>query len=129
MLNKIAVVVLSPSRVHLFATPWTAAHQVSLSLIISQSLPKFMFIVPATSSSDALFSFCSKSFPASGAFPMSQLFTSDDKNTGASASATVLSMNIQGWFPLRLTLETTDDLYHHQHIFKNTDSLMGMKMI
>ena len=85
MLNKIAVVVLSPSRVHLFATPWTAAHQASLSLIISQSLPKFMFIVPATSSSDALFSFCPQSFPASGAFPMSQLFTSDDKNTGASA--------------------------------------------
>ena len=38
------VVVLSPSRVRLFVTPWTAAHQASLSLTISQSLPKFMFI-------------------------------------------------------------------------------------
>ena len=38
------VVVQSPSRVHLFATPWTAAHQASLSLIISQNLPKFMSI-------------------------------------------------------------------------------------
>ena len=43
MLNKIAVV-QSPSCVHLFATPWTAARQASLSLIISQRLPKFMFI-------------------------------------------------------------------------------------
>ena len=84
MLNKIAVV-QSPSCVHLFATPWTAAHQASLSLTISQNFPKFMFIALAISSSDALFSFCPQSFPASGAFPMSQLFTSDDKNTGASA--------------------------------------------
>ena len=49
------------------------------------------------------FSFCLQSFPASGTFPMSQLFTSDDQNTGVSASASVLSMNIQGLFPLRLT--------------------------
>ena len=43
-------------------------------------------------------------FPsASGTFLMSCLFTSDDQNTGASASASILSMSIQGWFPLRLT--------------------------
>ena len=46
---------------------------------------------------------CSQSFLASGTFPMSQLFTSDDQNTGVSASASVLPMSIQGWFPLRLT--------------------------
>ena len=45
-----------------------------------------------------LFSFCPQSFPASGTFPISQLFTSDDENTGVSAS--VLPMSIQGWFPL-----------------------------
>ena len=56
---------------------------------------------PAISSSDILFCFCSQSFPASGTFPMSQLFSSGDQNTGASAS--VVSMNIQGWSPLRLT--------------------------
>ena len=56
---------------------------------------------PAISSSDALFSSCPQSFPASGTFPMSHLFTSDDQNTGASAS--VLPVNIQGWSPLRLT--------------------------
>ena len=44
-----------------------------------------------------------QSFPASGSFPMSQLFTSDDWNTGVSALASVLPMCIQGWFPLRLT--------------------------
>ena len=58
---------------------------------------------PAISSSDSLFSFCLQSFPASGTFSMSCLFASDDKNTGASASASVLQVNIQGWFPLRLT--------------------------
>ena len=43
---------------------------------------------PAISSPDPLFSFCSQSFPASGTFPMSHLFTSEDQNTGASASYT-----------------------------------------
>ena len=45
------------------------------------------------------FSFCLQSFPVSGSFPMSQLFTSSGK---ASASALVLPRNIQGWFPLGL---------------------------
>ena len=58
---------------------------------------------PAISSSDILFSFCPWSFPASGTFPMSHLCSSDDQNTGASASASVLPVNIQGWSPLRLT--------------------------
>ena len=57
---------------------------------------------PAISSSDALFSFGPLSFPASGTFPMS-LFTSDNQSTGASASSSVLPVNIQGLFPLRLT--------------------------
>ena len=58
---------------------------------------------PTILSSDALFSFCPQSFPASGAFPMSWLFKLDDQNTGALASASLLPMNIQGLFPLRLT--------------------------
>ena len=44
-----------------------------------------------------------QSFPESGSFPMSQLFASGGQSTGASASALVLPMNIQGWFPLGLT--------------------------
>ena len=58
---------------------------------------------PASSSSDALFSSCPQSFLASGTFPVSCLFALDDQNTGASASALVLPVNIQGSSPLRLT--------------------------
>ena len=58
---------------------------------------------PAISPSEALFSFCLQSFPALGTFPMSHRFTSDDQNTGSSALASVLPVNIQSWSPLRLT--------------------------
>ena len=53
--------------------------------------------------SAATFSFCLQSFPASGSFPMRQFFISGGQSIGASASASVLPMNIQGWFPLELT--------------------------
>ena len=56
---------------------------------------------PAISFSDAFF--CLEFFPASATFPLSHLFASDDQNNGASASASVLPVNIQGWSPLRLT--------------------------
>ena len=59
-------------------------------------------IQPSSSSVIPLFS-CLQSFPASGSFPVSQLFASGGKSIGASASASVLSMNSQGWFPLGLT--------------------------
>ena len=49
------------------------------------------------------FSSCPQSFPASGTFPMSRLFASGGQSIGASASASVLGMNMQGWFPLGLT--------------------------
>ena len=58
---------------------------------------------PAISSSDALFSSCPQSFPAAGTFLMSCLFTSGDQNSKVSASASVLPVNIQVWFPLGLT--------------------------
>ena len=57
---------------------------------------------PPISSSDTLF-FCPQSFLASGTFPMSQLFISDDQNTGILASVSVLPMHVQGWFPLSFT--------------------------
>ena len=79
--------------------------QPSLSFIIYQSFLKFMSIElmmhTTISSSVAPFSSCPQSFPASGSFPMSWLFTSCGQSIGASAS--VLPMNIQGWFPLGLT--------------------------
>ena len=58
---------------------------------------------PTISFPIAHFSFCPQSFPASGSFTMSKLFTSSGQRTGALASASVLPMNTQGWFPLRLT--------------------------
>ena len=55
---------------------------------------------PAISSSDTHFSFCPQPFPSSGTFPISQLYASDDQNTGVSISASVLPTNIQDWFSL-----------------------------
>ena len=74
---------------------------------------------PAISSSDALFSFCPLSFPASGTSPMS-LFTSDDQTTGAWASASVLPVHIQGWFPLRLTGLSSLLPKEHSEVFSST---------
>ena len=67
--------------------------------VCPSSSPLRQWCHPAISSSDALF-FCPQSFPASGTFPMSRLFTLGDQNTGASAS--VLPLSIQSWFPFRL---------------------------
>ena len=58
---------------------------------------------PTLSSSVVPFSSCPQSFPASGSFPMSQLFASGGQSIGVSASASVLPMNIQDWFPLGWT--------------------------
>ena len=105
LLINYVVVVQLPSHVQLFVTPWTIACRASLPLILFLSLPKFTSITLVIPSShlilDALF--CPQSFPASGTFPMSWLFASDDQTTGASASASVLPTSIQDWFPLRPT--------------------------
>ena len=54
---------------------------------------------PTISSFFAPFSSCTQSFPASGSFPVTQLFSSGSQSIGASASASILPRNIQGWFP------------------------------
>ena len=71
--------------------------------VCSNSCPLSQWCHPTISSSFVPFSSCLQSLPASGSFPMSQLFASGDQSIGASASASVLPMNIQGWFPLGLT--------------------------
>ena len=58
---------------------------------------------PAISSSVVPFSFCPQSLPASGSFPMSQLFSWGSQSIGVSASASVLPMNTQGWSPSEWT--------------------------
>ena len=97
--------VQSLSCVWLFATPWIAACQASLSVTNSRSLFKLMSIklVMDFLSSVIPFSSCLQSFPASGSFPMSQFFTSGSQSIGFSALASVLSKNIQDWFPLGWT--------------------------
>ena len=86
-------------------TSWTAAHQASLSItsprVCPSSCPLHQGSHLTISSSVVPFSSCLQFCPASGSFPMNRLFTSGGQSTGASAS--VPPMNIQGWFPLRLT--------------------------
>ena len=67
------------------------------------SCPLSWWCHPIISSSVILFSSCRQSFPASVSFPVSQFFTSNGQSIGVSASASVLPMNIQDWFPLGWT--------------------------
>ena len=80
-LNSLLSSVQSLSHVRLFAAPWTAAHQASLSITNSQSLLKLMSIV-SVMPSNHLILLPPLSFPASGSFPMSQFFTSDGQSIG-----------------------------------------------
>ena len=95
------------SRVQLFATPWIAARQASLSItnsgVYSNSCPSSQWCHPAISSSVVLFTSCPQSLPASGSFPMSQLFSWGGQSIGVSASASVLPLNTQDWSPLGWT--------------------------
>ena len=99
--------VQSLSHVRLFATPWTAARQASLSITNSRSSLKLTSIElvmhPAISSSVVPFSSCPQSLPASKSFPMSQLFAWSGQSVGVSASASVLPVNTQDWSPLEWT--------------------------
>ena len=71
--------------------------------VCSNSCPLSLWCHPTISSSVTPFFSCLQSFPASGSFLMSWLFASGGRNIGASASTSVLPMNIQGWFSLGLT--------------------------
>ena len=71
-----------------------------LQCVCSKSCPLRQWCHPTISSSVTTFSSCLQSFPATGSFPGSRLFTSGGQHSGASASASVLPMNFQGWFPL-----------------------------
>ena len=107
-LEWVAISFSNACHVQFFATPWTAAYQASLSFTISpgacsNSCPSSQWCHPTILSSLIPFCPCLLSFPASGSLPMSQFFTSCGQRIGASASASVLLMNIQDWFPLGLT--------------------------
>ena len=107
MYNKqhdINIVVQSPSHVQLFATPWTAAHQSSFSFTISQSLLKFMCIESVMPSNHLIL--CHPLLLLLSIFPSIRVFSNESTvhirwpKIGASASALVLPVNIQGRFPL-----------------------------
>ena len=93
--------VQSLSHVQLFATPWITARQASLSITNSWSPPKLMSIESVMPSSHLILCHpllsCHQSLPASGSFPMSQLFTWGRQSIGVSASTSVPPMNTQDW--------------------------------
>ena len=95
------------SRVWLFVTTWTAACQASLSITNSQSSLTLTSIESVMPSSHLIlavpFSSCPQSLPASGSFPMSQLFAPGVQSIGVSVSTSVLPMNTQDWCPLGWT--------------------------
>ena len=96
--------VQSLSHVRLFATSWTAARQASLSFTNSLILLKLMsssqWCHPTISLSVILFYCCLQSFPVIGSFLISKFFTSVGQIIGVSASASILPVNINDWFPL-----------------------------
>ena len=133
------VVVLSFSHVQLFANPWTAAHQASLSFTNSQSLLKLMSTEQVMPSNHLIpchpFSSCLQSFPASGSFPVSQFFASGGQSIGVSAPASVLPNEYSGlisirieWFDLFVVQGTLKGLLQHHSskasIFRHSSFFM-----
>ena len=110
--------------VQLFITPWTAAHQVSLSPAISQSLPKFMAVASVMPSNH--FILCCPLLLLPSIFCIIRVFSSESAlrirwpKYRASASATVLPMNFQGWFPLGLTSLISLKSRGFSKVFSNT---------
>ena len=126
--------VQSLSHVPLFATPWTAARQASLSITNSQSLLKLKSIESVMPSSHLILCHplpsCLQSFPASGSFPMSQFASGGQSiRVSASASASVLPMNIQGWFPLGLTGLILDVPSFYQTCFLGSSFLVWLLLL
>ena len=86
----------------------------------SNSCPSSRWYHPTISSSVIPFSSCLQSFPASGSFPMSQFFASGGQRIAVSASASVLPMNFQEWFPLGWTGWTSLKSKWLSRVFSNT---------
>ena len=108
--SSFVVVFVEPlSCIQLFVTPWLKHTRLpcpSLSPgVCSNSCPSSQRCYQTILSSAFPLSSCPQSFPVSGGFPRSHFFASDGQSIGASTLASVFSMNIQGWFPLRLTVQ------------------------
>ena len=105
------------------ATPWTTAHQASLSITNSQSPHKPMSIVSVMPSNHLILyhplSSHPQSFPAPGSFQMGQLFASGGQSIGVSVSTSVLPMNTQDW-SLGLTGWISLQSKGHSRVLSNT---------
>ena len=116
--------VQSLSRIWLFATPWTAVLQASLSITNSQSLPKPMSIESVMPSNHLILCrpllLLPSTFPTWGSFLMSQLFASAGQNIGVSASTSVLPMHTQDWSPLTWTGWISSQSKELSRVFSNT---------
>ena len=88
--------------------------------VCSDSCVSSQWCHPTISPSAVPFSSCLQSFPVSGSFPRSQFFTSDGQSSGVSASASVLPVNIQGWFSLGLTSLTSLQPKGFSRVFSST---------
>ena len=114
----------SLSHVRLFATPWAAACQASLSITNSRSphnpCPLSQWCHPTISSSVIPFSSCPQSFTASGSVQMSQLFVWGGQSIAVSASTSVPPMNIQDWSLLEWTGWISLQSKGHSRVFSNT---------
>ena len=112
------------SCVRLFATPWTAVCQASLSITNSWSLPKPMSTESVMPSNHLILCrpllLLPSSFSVSGSFQMSKFFPSDGQSIGVSASASVLPMTIQDWFPLGWTAWISLQSKGLSRVFSNT---------
>ena len=86
--------------------------------VCSDSCPLSQWCYPTILSSAVPFSSCPQSFSAPRAFPMCHLFTSGGQSVGASTSASVFTMNIQGWFLLRLTVQALFMFLHQTNNFR-----------
>ena len=116
------------SCVRLFATPWTAAHQASLSITNSRRLLKLVFIKSVMPSSHLIL--CRPLLLLPSILPSirvlsrtSQLVTSGGQSIGASASASVLPMNMQDWSPLGWTGWISLQFKGLSRVFSNTTVL------
>ena len=116
--------VQSLSCVRIFVTPWTTACQSSLSIINFRSPPKPMPIESVMPSNHLILCLplllLPSIFPASGSFPMSQLFAWGGQSTGVSASTSVLPMNTQDWSPLGWTGWISLQPKRLSRVFSNT---------
>ena len=90
--------------------------------VCSNSCPSSQWCHPATSSSVVPFSSYLQPVPASGSFPKSQFFASHAQTIGVSASASVLPMNIQDWFPVRWTGWISMQFKGLSRVFANNSS-------